>query len=407
MPIQILSVTEDRATWPTLTNKQSLPAITKAQTLGTNVLTSHKTGMTPVAQFSFTGEEQTQTDENPQGVCEYNGLVLTSHGFKYGSLQLCTKLLVNDVANLQAARVAILEYDSGVFMRIESGAGGMAVIGDYLYVVDSPTKSIRVFDLREVYAKSDNLAVLDEIDSFFLEYDYFLPQVGQIFCSTPSDCNMGYMSYSNGELVIGNFYFPNSSYSAGGQSMVWRVPVVSGVQEFPSPQPNATVTEILPLFPTGANVGETITKIQGAAITDTEVLVLSRSYGSGVYQLVVMDLLNPQGYYLGNTTDPTTHDWKNWKYGCENLSFSADGTSLWTVTEFQTDRDVTAWSVSDIVGLMGVYLDPTIAEHQAALALMQIQLADLQTAVNFYSLQITTAISENLARFNANTYLVE
>lgn len=404
MPIQVNSVTELRSSLPVLNNKQTTFGITKLLPLNATALTSHKTGLTPTLTLSFTGEEQTQTDEYPQGICEQDGMIITSHYFKYAPLQLACKFMVTDPAAQLAARVAPLENVSGTMTRLDIGGGGLVAIGDYLYCVDSPGKRILVLDAREVYSKNDNLHVLDDTDPFFGEFEYFMPVIGVIQCTTPDDVNMAYLSASNSEFVVGNFYFPNSSYSGGGKSMVWRVEYQSGTYEFPAPTPGGFVSEYEPLFPVGANQGTSITKIQGAAITEDNVLILSRSYGSGVKQLVVMDLSNPAGYYLGNTTDPAGHDWKNWKYGCENLCFSEDGTKIGTVTEFHNDRDITFWNVDDITGLMGEYENPSIAEHQQMLAQLQIQLTDLQNEVDYYSLQITSAIAEGLTSFDRETY---
>jgi hypothetical protein len=132
---------------------------------------------------------------------------------------------------------------------------------------------------------------------------------------------------------------------------------------------------------------------------------MSRSDGSGVYQLIVEDLLHPGIFYNGNTVNSEGNDYKNWLLGCEDLSILPGGRIV-TVTELYDWRDVAVYNLSDIVGLLGVYLPPTIAEHQTALAQDVADIAAAQVAADFYQLQIDTAIAEGLTRFDEKTYLL-
>jgi hypothetical protein len=177
------------------------------------------------------------------------------------------------------------------------------------------------------------------------------------------------------------------------------------VAEFPAAQVGVPCETYEPKVLSGANAGQPIDRIQGAVITDTEVLIMSRSDGSGVYQLIVEDLLHPGIFYNGNTVNSEGNDYKNWLLGCEDLTLISDGRIV-TVTEFYDWRDIAVYNLSDIVGLLGVYLPPTIAEHQAALAQDVAEIAAAQAAADFYQLQIDTAIAEGLVRFDEKTYLL-
>jgi hypothetical protein len=163
------------------------------------------------------------------------------------------------------------------------------------------------------------------------------------------------------------------------------------------------VEQIEPLFPSGPNMGQPVTRIQGAVLTDNNVLIMSRSWSTATKQLLAMKLDNPAAFFSGTAADPKSHCETNWLYGCECLAYGSDPNTLITITEFVNNRDITIWSLTDILNLVGGAL--TIAEHQMRLSAMQADLDTLSWAVAHYEEQIDCAIEQGLTEFDASAYI--
>lgn len=378
---------------------------------GTTTQNAQKTGLAPLRVYRFTGLDYTSSGRYPQGVATYGNFVLTSFYYKYAPLQAACKLVVLDRASLLTANVGLAQYDaaSGLYKRIDTHAGGIEVFGDYLYVEDSFTQTLHVFDLRAVYPKIGNNSVYDTTDPFFAEVDYLLPEVGRIQLSWNGNTitNTSFVSKSDeNSIVLGNFWIPGSQYAAGGKSMVWRLPMQLGAYPFKTPPIGVVAEQFEPIFPTGSldDTGLSVDKIQGALLRPNNVLMLSRSYGSGTKQLMILTP-NPAVFYNGNTTNPLGYDWKNWLYGCEDMSTTEDGNEVVTVTEFNGFREISFWAMNDLLGLVGDYQPPTIAEHEAALAALLAELQAKQQEAAYYDLQINSAVAQNLERFDRLTFV--
>ena len=249
---------------------------------------------------------------------------------------------------------------SGQFVHFNSHAGGMAVIGNYLYISCSDSQSIRVFDLTHIYKRTDNLSAVSSSDSFINLYPYILPQVGQIFCSTPGGANLSYMSVTQdgGSFLLGNFYSTTSvGWAKGGKGMIWLVPIVEDPSiEFPAADDTSSqaVEMLEPLFPAGPNVNTTMTRLQGALLvyndSEERILILQRSYVDSSNQLIVMNM-DTGAYFSGNVANPLSHDAANWLHRCEDLTLVPDGLVV-TITEDPTERSVTFWSLAEILDLL-------------------------------------------------------
>lgn len=408
MSVTVTGVTPKRSQWPELENIHGLADLAYVTPVQPGMSMTHKTGLSPVASYKFTGLDYTGSDRYPQGVAAVGDFVLTSFYFKYAPLQSACKLVAFSRSQLLATNVGILTFSNGLFRRINTHGGGIEIIGNYLYVEDSSNWQVRVFDLREIYPVADNAAVCDMADPFISgQITYFMPEVGTIQFSSTVGGQLAYLSKigsgsSATHLVSGNFWIAGSNtYGSGGKTMVWKWPLDHTLFEFPVPI--GTAQQFEPKNPSGADVGLSVDKVQGALLLSDGNLILNKSYGAGTYHLMVLNLNYPQAFFAGDTTNPVGFNWKNWLYGCEDISLCDDGTIV-TVTEFGGDRDVTFWNLAQVVGLTGVVLFPTIAEHEAALDQLHQQIASLEDEADFYALQIQSAISQNLERFDRHTF---
>lgn len=355
----VTSIEERRSSWPTLTGKINVVDVPLPGNCGSPINLSHLTGLTKQAEYAFAGDNQTKNTRWPQGVSDYwhedGERIITSFYFTSSSNSQNTKFVVIDPELEEWIDVVPAVLDSnGKFVHLHSHAGGLAIIGDYLYVADSNGDGIRVFSLADVYPVVANASAIASGEAFLTLYDYFMPEVGRIHLDAPGDANISYLSVSqDGEkLVAGNFYSTTTSgYAKGGAAFIWIMPLATiQTAEFPHPVYDAEQFE--PLFPAGPNEGTTITRIQGVLLLDDNTLVISRSYASDSKQLIVM---NPDSgeYFSGIASNPLGYNPNNWLFRCEDLSISLrDPTKFLTVTEDPGDRSVTEWSISEAKDLM-------------------------------------------------------
>lgn len=400
----VTNLSQFRSSNPYLADKVDFFDVPLPEAMWGAMRTSQKTGITETYGRRFGQSHQRSLNLFPQGVSEYRDRLLTSWYYKQHPAASATKLVIVDPVTNMFGSIGLVYDEGGVYAPFEGHAGGIAVIGDYLYVADFP-RGLHVYDLRDIYPVAINVNTLTEHPAFS-EYQYITPRIGHIELTTPDNGNIAYVSISGdgNYFVCGNYWKANSGYT-GNKTSVYKIPIDTTVAEFPAAQVGVPCEVYEPKFLSGPNTGNGIDRIQGAAITDTNVLILSRGDGTGTYQLIVEDLIHPGQFYNGNTTDPKANDYKNWLYGCEDFAFLSGG-RIATVTEFYDWRDVAVYNLADIIGLMGVYLPPTIAEHQAAFIQKLAEIAELQAAVDFYELQIVSAVAEGLDRFDEKTYLL-
>lgn len=330
---------------------------------------STKTSLVVLDKFKFGENEQKET-RRPQGVANYGKYVITSWYFtdkSDGYAKNC-KLTVTDVnkgSYFNIVPVTFHDTQTTKFKHIDSHAGGLTVIGHYLYMADGD--AILIFDLDKIYPivnKPDQTIATDQ--NFIYEYSYMIPQVGKIDFKTTSGAKAAYLSLteinSQKYFVVGNFYSEvKDTYNKGGKSMVWLLPVQENVYPFASIKVNKQTNEytcIIPLFPSGFEKNKTVTRIQGALIMDN-VLLLNRSWSVETYQLIVMkysDILvassaNLESYFSGTKGNKLSYDNKNWLYGCEDLEYYNG--RVWTATEFDA-RCIYSAAYSDIIKLLAL-----------------------------------------------------
>lgn len=405
--ISATSVQSKRSNWPIGIGGPELSLYDLVYNIPVSMGSSgitQKLGIIPTKVFKFTGTDYTSSARYPQGVAVFEDFVLTSFYYKYAPYQAACKLVVTNMVAEKTANVAICQMQAGFISRIDTHAGGMEIFGNYLYVENSFLGCIHVFDLTTLFRKADNHHCLDGSDPFFAEVDYLLIEVGRIQLNVTT--NISFLSKCGENLVLGNFWIPGSQYSAGGKSMIWKLPMQAGVYEFLAPPVNVIASQLEPVYPANSltDTGLSVEKIQGALVMPNGVVMLSRSYGSGTKQMMILTP-NPEVFYNGNVTYPLGYDWKNWLYGCEDLSLTPDGSEVVTVTEFNGAREVSFWRLNDLLGLVGDFQPPTIAEHEADLANLLEEIEEKVNEAEFYQAQIESAAAANLERFDRATYV--
>ncbi|HMV09913.1 MAG TPA: hypothetical protein PK325_03215 [Cyclobacteriaceae bacterium] len=310
-------------------------------------LNSTTTKLVSLNKFKFGTNEQKNT-RRPQGLANYGNYVI--HGWYFTSESTWEdncKLTIADLSQgkyFNIVPVQLHTTQTNKFKHIDSHASGLTVVGHYLYMANSA--SILVFDLNKIYKiiKPSDPDVASG-QNFIYEYTFMLPQVGEIIFDTDSGAKASYLSQtlidSVNHFVVGNFYSTvSSSYSSGGKSMIWTLPVTNTSYSFPTIQTNASriYPQIDPVFPSGDEIGQELTRIQGAIIKDN-VLIMNRSYQDETYQLLVIryanifaDPLVITDFFTGTTSNPHGYNNKNWLYGCEDMEYYNG--RVYTVTEF-------------------------------------------------------------------------
>ncbi len=312
-----------------------------------NGVNSTTTKLVSLNKFKFNLNEQKNT-RRPQGLANFGNYLI--HGWYFtaeSTWEDNCKLTISDLSQGKYFNVVPVQFhatQAGKFRHIDSHASGLTVIDHYLYMANSA--SILVFDLNKIYKiiKPSDPDVASG-QNFIYEYTFMLPQVGEIIFDTDSGAKASYLSLTQidsvNHFVVGNFYSTvSSSYSSGGKSMIWVLPATNTNYSFPTIQTNTSriYPQIDPVFPSGDETGQELTRIQGAVVKDN-VLIMNRSYQDDTYQLIVIryanifaDPLVITDFFAGTTSSPHGYNNKNWLYGCEDMEYYNG--RVYTVTEF-------------------------------------------------------------------------
>ena len=357
------------------------------------------TGLDCRGGYYFLGDNQTSDTRRPQGVAFYDDLAVNSWYYRSGTNADRCKLTFLDRASGKLRDVIPLTPQNGRFRSIYSHAGGIGIAGDYLYITDDETCSIRVFCLRDCYPLTENPGVLATSEVLATSFTYFLPQVGQIFLSTPNQATISYMAIMPEGFLVGNFYDPDlSGFQNGGKSMIWHAPCNFGPVEFVFP--GSMSQQFEPLFPSGPSAGLTVSRIQGALLLGGK-LIINRSWSVATKQLLILDTYDPEAYFCGTAAAPKTHHETNWLYGCEGLCLVGD--KIATVTEFVNQRQITLWGRDAMLALASGEM--TIEQHSARVAALWAQANAVQAEATVYESQVNCAIEKGLTGFNRSMFV--
>ncbi len=310
--------------------------------------------------FEFSSPESDNKDRRPQGVTKKGDYIINSWYFTNDATSTnkdkCKLTIADTNTNAYVNVVPVERNSAGKYEGITSHAGGITIVGDYLYMVDKigSDKGMRVFSLNNILEVNKNTQdIATDASSFILDYSYMLPEVGVFTVDTPSNVNLSYLSVAmidnTSYFLTGNFYKSDESkYNAGGKSMMWLFPINTNGPSFPFIDTTAKTYQIEPMYPSGEHKNKTVSRIQGATITDN-VLMISRSWADKSYQLIGIEYSRDirklddyktdkiSEYFDGTDTSPENNNAKNWLVGCENLHHDRETGNLYTVTEFKPD----------------------------------------------------------------------
>ena len=351
------TISEFRSSWGTLTSPTPVSIIPMDYPHETPVPESHKTGLTPVLEYRFTGANRNSTTRRPQGVAVVDGKIFTSWYFRSNSTyeDACKFTIADENGHTDICPVQL--DSNGDFERIDSHGAGLMSIGSYLYLTDDHINAIRVFDINSIYSSLNNGSAMSS-DPFLTFFNYIIPEVGRIMLDIPDSMTLGHLSYSNNNFLMGNFYREgDSTYGVGGKSHFWTFPIdTSATEEFTVPLDSVVTT--YPTYPATHELqGDNIHMLQGC-VQHEDNLIINTSWSTSNKQLIIIDLLNGT-YFTGDDTDPLINDDQNWLYGCEGLCINNG--IVYTVTEFSLHRSITGWSLDDLLNLKSELPSKTIA----------------------------------------------
>jgi hypothetical protein len=208
----------------------------------------------------------------------------------------------------------VLPTTSGKATLLQSHAGGLAWVGNRLYVAS--TDRLRVFNVDDI------IKVSPARRSEVLTYDYILPQSGE------------YRALSNPRLAISSVSLERTGTRAqlvtaefrhdkdGGR--ILRLPLNKNGLMGASVKPN------------GAWKTENVSNVQGALIRNDR-FALTSSYGNG------------QPSYLFAGAANTTLQQTTWsRSGAEDLFLVGENNRLYTLTEFEKTRRVFAVDAASV-----------------------------------------------------------
>lgn len=231
---------------------------------------------------------------------------------------------VTDMSSVRYRHVLLVEpaepgNSLGVYQPIVMHAGGMASVGDTLYVVDSKVGGVRTFDVGRILpAEADPNKDRCGIDAstkraYAFDYRYILPQTARYEMDQGegthfSFCSTDWSVPARPRLLTGNYHLSKdkgSDYYNPPAMLAWWIldgPRIAGLER---------------------TLVWGIEGVQGAeSIGDKVLASCSSAVGYG-HTLLVGSANDFQGTKL-------PHDWPN---GCEDMHFSPHSRNLWCLTE--------------------------------------------------------------------------
>lgn len=223
--------------------------------------------------------------------------------------------------------VTLVQRDgASTYKGIKTHAGGVAIIGNYIYVADSNLKGIRIFDaniLFEVSEPNSKKCGIINGKSCALGNRYIIPEICY-YNVLVGPSSMSYMSVDRSNpkeprLLTGNFTSTVKSKYDNGSSLValWKMEKdKSGIWLIDSNDGTISVK----------------TKRAQGAVKFKDNFMINRSYSSSTHSIRIGTIQNKKFKYKKPKTS-------NWPVGCEDLSYDNDQSELWGVTEFPNGKN--------------------------------------------------------------------
>jgi len=277
----------------------------------------------PNVGFTWNGADTNTTTWIPQGITglrnapgqpERKFIVVSWYGAS-GNIDKGVRLSFVDVTDMSKIRyrhVLLVEKsdDASVFKRIKIHAGGLATLGDVLYVADTEA-GIRAFDTRNIFSAEADLpgkARCGVINgkAYAYDYRYILPQTAlyTLKQSQGGDTRFSYASIDWTDpaapvLLTGNYHAPGEKYSNPPARVVWWDLAGSSIVGFRAQKETSQQ------------------RVQGA-VSLNGTLWLSQSGES------------PKLWRMASGQGAVSF---SWPAGCEDLHYSRYSKNLWCHTE--------------------------------------------------------------------------
>ena len=238
-------------------------------------------------------------DATPGGVVDGHRELLVSWYSKNGKGTRVSFVNADNLSSAKYRHVLLVEpNDSGGFGLVQSHAGGIAWVGDFLYVAET-NGGLRVFDMRRL------LKVPNPDDA--LGYAFILPQVGLYKTDPGLRFSFVALDRSSGPALVTGEY---KQGAAGGRIVRWPL----GADNLPTGQAAAAFKS-----PAGS--------MQGALMLNGK-LGSSSSAGQG----------NPGTFTTG--APGAASKGHPWAAGVEDVSYAATSGRVYSLTEYPGARVV-------------------------------------------------------------------
>lgn len=213
-----------------------------------------------------------------------------------------------------------------VFQPVHIHAGGLAVVGNLLFVADTE-HGLRVFDLNQVFpAEAEPTKSKCGIHAgtcYAFDYAYILPQKLKYTLAAPP---FSFVSYdAAGQRLITGSFVKSEEVSTPPQLSLWTLnteqQITGGERK---------IEGGLPHFAQGA---------VRVVKPDVAYWAISTSYKRGHHQLFIQ----------ADSPEAEAHTWKQsaWPIGAEDLHYASRSDNLWCLTEFRRLRIVFAVKGAD------------------------------------------------------------
>ncbi|NUN15367.1 MAG: hypothetical protein HUU55_17190 [Myxococcales bacterium] len=237
---------------------------------------------------------------------------------------------VTDMANIQYRLVLLVEpYMNGTtpdFKPIPVHAGGIAWVGDWLYVADT-ANGFRVFDMGRILevhtGNNEWIGKVSATEGYHaFNYRYVVPQVGRYkLCSGSCCTRFSYVALDRSTTPISLVSGEYSADSIAGRVVRWPLDPQTGLLK----QVDGRVQAAEAAFPG-------IDNMQGALSWKDQYFLSC----SG----------NVLGLYIAKPTQTLAK--RTWPYGPEDLHYAPSSDNLWSLTEHPDQRFVFAVKLSAV-----------------------------------------------------------
>lgn len=281
--------------------------------------------LSPKSGFKFDEEDTKDKNWYPQGISyieekkNTKTIVISWYHKKTDYARITFVKPIGDKVEYNHVTLVQADCDTS-YKAIETHAGGIAIIGNYIYVADSTLGGVRVFNanvLFEITEPADTECGIVKTSSA-LGHRYIIPEVCHYKLKVGIS-KMSFMSVDRSDpkkprLLTGNFTSTKQKKYKNGPSLValWEMKKEkSGFWGIHAAE------QIIGVF----------TRRGQGAVKFKDDLLINRSYSDESHSIRIGTVVDDEFVFVKPKTS-------NWPVGCEDLAYDDDQSELWGVTEF-------------------------------------------------------------------------